>query len=43
MDLACFGPHESRVQGLDSLHQMAWQTEDQTAMISVKTARVNMC
>ena len=35
--------HESPVQGLDSLHWMAWQTEDQTAVISLKTSRVNMC
>ena len=43
MDLACFGLHESRAQGLDSLHWMAWQTEDQTAVIFLKTPRVNMC
>ena len=35
--------HESHAQGLDSLHWMAWPTEDQTAVISHKTLRVNMC
>ena len=43
MDLACFGPYESRAQGLDSLHWMVWQTKDRTAMISLKTPRVNLC
>lgn len=35
--------HKSPVQGLDSLHWMAWQTKDQTAVISLKTSRVNTC
>ena len=48
---SAFEPHgpcllwsrESHAQGLDSLHWMAWPTEDQTAVISLKTLRVNMC
>ena len=35
--------HENPSQGLDSLHWMSWQTEDKTAVISLKTPRVNMC
>ena len=35
--------HKSPAQGLDSLHWMAWQTDDQTAVIFLKTPRVNMC
>ena len=42
MDLAYCGPHESHAQGLDSLHWIVWQTEDQTAVISLKTPRVNI-
>ena len=43
MDFASFGLHESSVQGLDSLHWVAWQTEDQTAVISLKIPRMNIC
>ena len=39
----CLWYHESPAQGLDSLHWMAWQTDDQTAVISLKTPRVNRC
>ena len=42
MDLAYCGPHETRAQGLDSLHWIVWQTEDQTAVITLKTPRVNI-
>ena len=34
--------HEKPAQGLHSLHWMVWQTEDQTAVTSLKTSRVNM-
>ena len=43
MDLAYIGIHESHTHGLDSLPWMAWQTEDQTVVISLKTPMVNMC